>query len=223
MIIEFLKGFLKEWHSTKEIMDAVYNNFGKDRCGDEKNDWGNPVWKWYVNAALANGRRYHNLWTNNKDEHAWGPIGEPEGEEPKGGEPEDEESEEEESEGFFRPYYEEDLRDCLEKNPTLLEEGLELVGKEYHASGVGYIDLLFTDQSGMHVVVELKKGLANDKVIVQILGYMEWVKSNLNQNVRGIIVAKNFDKKFENAVKFLEDRIKLKYYRTKFEIIDNPD
>lgn len=95
------------------------------------------------------------------------------------------------------------LEDALEKRPGLIEAGLILVenGRQYRTD-VGPIDLLCQDAQGRFVVVELKKGQAEDKVVGQTLRYMGWVKQYLStsRRVRGIIVARDFTEKIRMAL-----------------------
>jgi RecB family endonuclease NucS len=66
---------------------------------------------------------------------------------------------------------ENDLRDYLAANIFLVEKGLTLIGKEYDTHGAGRIDLLCRDKSGVHVVIELKKGKIGHEVVGQALKY----------------------------------------------------
>ena len=95
------------------------------------------------------------------------------------------------------------LEDYLEKNIHLLEDGLELIGRQYRTI-TGPIDLLCRDKAGAIVVVELKKGRASDRVIGQLLRYIGHVRTNEvdyeGQEVRGIIVSKTVDKNLEMAI-----------------------
>ena len=95
--------------------------------------------------------------------------------------------------------YEHDLRDFLARNLQLIEPGLTLytdegiTGVEFPVGG-RFIDLLAVDSSGSYVVIELKVSKGYDRVVGQLLRYMNWIKINQaddGQNVRGIIVAKN--------------------------------
>ncbi|MHA1378370.1 MAG: endonuclease NucS domain-containing protein [Candidatus Helarchaeota archaeon] len=115
---------------------------------------------------------------------------------------------------------EKDLRDYLAENPSIIEKGLKLIEKEYDTKEAGKIDLLCEDEKGYHVVIELKKGKGHYSVIGQISSYLGWVKQNLNEKVRGIIIISEPDVKLDFSIDILGDLIKLKYYRVKFEITD---
>ena len=95
------------------------------------------------------------------------------------------------------------LEDLLEHNLATLEKGLKLVGRQY-PTAVGPIDLLAEDNNGVYVVIELKKGRSGDKVVGQIARYLTWVMQRLgggkDNRVRGLIVGKEFDRKFAAAV-----------------------
>jgi len=110
-----------------------------------------------------------------------------------------EEPQESTSEGTGEFAYEHDLRDFLARNLQLVEPGLTLyrdegiTGVEFPVGG-RFIDLLAVDTSGNYVVIELKVSKGYDRVVGQILRYMNWIKLNQadeGQEVRGIIIAKN--------------------------------
>jgi hypothetical protein len=94
------------------------------------------------------------------------------------------------------------IEDLLEHNLHELEGGLKLIRRQY-PTAVGPIDLLARDPKGIFVVIELKRGRTSDRVIGQIARYITWVirrlASGRNSGVRGIIVGKDFDRKFEAA------------------------
>jgi|SRR5690554_3839617 len=97
---------------------------------------------------------------------------------------------------------EKDLHSYLSLRLEELESGLELVeeGIEYKTSA-GYIDILAKDKNGNYVVIELKAGKAKDAVIGQILGYIGALSMELKvKNVRGIIVASDFEDRLLYAV-----------------------
>jgi RecB family endonuclease NucS len=57
------------------------------------------------------------------------------------------------------------------------------------------------------VVVELKRGMASDNALAQVLIYIGWVKENLakGRNVRGLILAEGKDEKLKYALKSVSD------------------
>jgi len=115
---------------------------------------------------------------------------------------------------------ESDLRDYLENKLHLIEKGLKLIKKEFDTGEVGQIDLLCKDKDGYTVVVELKKGRTNDKVVGQTLRYLGWIIENQTKKARAIIIVNEPDEKLNYALKPLEDKITLKYYKVNFEISD---
>ena len=62
------------------------------------------------------------------------------------------------------------LEDILTKNPEMLEEGLELVGRQTSTAG-GPLDLLGVDSDGVLVVFELKRGTLNREAVAQVIDY----------------------------------------------------
>ena len=65
---------------------------------------------------------------------------------------------------------EERLEDILTTNPEMLEEGLQLVGRQTSTSG-GPLDLLGVDRNGKLVVYELKRGTLNREAVAQVIDY----------------------------------------------------
>jgi hypothetical protein len=94
--------------------------------------------------------------------------------------------------------YEKDLQNFLAKNLNLIEKGLTLY-REEGISGIEFpvgnraIDILALDKNRNYVVIELKVSRGYDRVVGQILRYMAWIRKNqadMNQNVKGIIIAR---------------------------------
>lgn len=93
---------------------------------------------------------------------------------------------------------ERDLQLYLAKNLERIEPGLKLYdedgvrGIEFEAGGGRRIDILATDKSGAFVVLELKVSRGYDRVVGQLLRYVNWVRHNLadGKPVRGIIVCR---------------------------------
>lgn len=120
---------------------------------------------------------------------------------------------------------ERDLRKYLVQNLESLEPGLKLHlepdrnGEEYPIeAGRMRIDILAKDVNDNFVVIELKAGVADLTTFGQISAYIGWVKTNLakNGNVRGLIVANDFEEKMKFAVKSVSN-IKLKKYVLRFD------
>ena len=122
---------------------------------------------------------------------------------------------------------ERDLEQNLIAHLDQLEPGLALYqetgvrGQQVDTGAVGRLDLLAVDSNSNVVVIELKVGTADDKVVGQILRYMGWVKRNLanERNVRGIIVASAFNEKIKYAVDPLPN-VKLVRYQIQFTFAD---
>jgi hypothetical protein len=73
------------------------------------------------------------------------------------------------------------------------EEGSGVSALEFDAGGGRRIDILATDAAGGLVVIELKVSKGYDRVVGQLLRYVNWVKLNLaqkGQRVRGIIICR---------------------------------
>ena len=97
---------------------------------------------------------------------------------------------------------ERDLQSALRSNIEQLEAGLRIIdrGKE-RTTEAGRIDIVAEDRDGNLVVVELKAGQANSKVIAQVLAYMSSVADEDKRSVRGIIVAGEFSDRVVLAAK----------------------
>jgi len=121
---------------------------------------------------------------------------------------------------------ERDLEEYISRNLNQLEEGPRLysieglVGRQYNTD-VGRIDLLALDKENNFVVIELKAGLATDRVVGQVLGYIRYVRKNLakEKDVRGLIVADDFDERLKYAVAEIP-KLKLKKYVVNFKFQD---
>ncbi len=112
---------------------------------------------------------------------------------------------------------EKDLQQYLSARVNELEEGLSLIegGVEY-STEAGRIDLLARDSSGNLVVIELKAVKAKDSALGQLLGYIGCIAQE-NENVRGILVASDFEKRVVFAAKALPN-VKLVKYELSFKL-----
>ena len=98
---------------------------------------------------------------------------------------------------------ERDMQAALRREIAQLDPGFKIMddGAE-RAVNSGFIDILCEDRAGATVVIELKAGKTDARVIGQILGYMgDIMEEDQASNVRGIIVAHEFDKRTRAAAK----------------------
>lgn len=111
---------------------------------------------------------------------------------------------------------EKDLHSYLATRVSEIENDLILAddGVEYQTDA-GRIDILANDAKGNPVVIELKAGKAKDNALGQLLGYMGCLSTK--PDIRGILVASDFDKRVIYAAKGLP-RIKLIKYKVSFEL-----
>ena len=105
------------------------------------------------------------------------------------------------------------LRGCIEQ----LESGLYVTdGGSERSVASGFIDITAKDRDDKVVVIELKAGTARRKAIGQVLSYMGDVANEESAEVRGILVAGEFDDKARAAARVVP-ALSLRRYRVKFE------
>ncbi|TWO71441.1 DUF1016 family protein [Caenimonas sedimenti] len=109
--------------------------------------------------------------------------------------------------------WEKDLQQYLSRNLEILEPGLRLYeednlkGIEFDAGG-RFIDLLAVDKTGALVVIELKVSKGYDRVVGQLLRYVNYVRRELaapGQRVRGIIICRNMTEDLRLACASIPD------------------
>ncbi len=105
---------------------------------------------------------------------------------------------------------------------TLYKDEDDTIGQQY-ITDVGIIDILTKDKEGNFVVIELKRGRSDQKVIGQILSYIGWVRENLATNgeqVRGIVIASDGNNALLSAQREVSDKVKILYYRVKIDFVE---
>ena len=83
---------------------------------------------------------------------------------------------------------EEQMRDALVSNPSILEEGLRVIDFERKVEP-GFIDFYGKDALGRIVIVELKRASASKEAVLQLKRYVDEVKKRNSVSVRGILAA----------------------------------
>ena len=110
---------------------------------------------------------------------------------------------------------ERDLQNYISSRLTEIEDGLTLVNREYKTDA-GFIDILCKDSNGDYVVIETKAGRAKDAAVGQLLGYIGALKENgIKENIRGILVASDFENRTVFAAKAIGN-MSLKKYSVSF-------
>jgi hypothetical protein len=125
---------------------------------------------------------------------------------------------------------EKDLQRYLSDNLHIIEPGLTLFqdedisGFEYPAGGGRRIDILAKDGAGNFVVLELKVEKGYDRVVGQLLRYVNWVRKELaepGQRVRGIIVCRTMSEDLILACSSIKD-VELFEYRLQVTVTKIP-
>ena len=111
---------------------------------------------------------------------------------------------------------ERDMQAELRRDINQLETGLRIMddGVERYVA-TGFIDILARDIAGTLVVIELKAGKTEARVIGQTLGYMGDIAAEESGAVRGIIVAHDFDVRTKSAARAVPN-LKLMRYAVAF-------
>ncbi|KAA3643968.1 MAG: DUF91 domain-containing protein [Chloroflexi bacterium] len=111
---------------------------------------------------------------------------------------------------------EKDMQASLRLNIDELEEGLEIIdGGAERTTEAGRIDILCKDKNNKLVVIELKAGVATNRVVAQTLAYMAAVADMEKTEARGIIVAGDFSKRVVLAASAVPN-LELVLYSIKF-------
>jgi len=128
---------------------------------------------------------------------------------------------------------EEDLRHYIANLPTLesvlgeeyrgyrlcKEPDGRITGELYDTKIVGQIDLLYQNDNGDFLVIELKRTEdTSDKAVGQIARYLGWVHENLSKNkkVEGLLIARSASEELKYAVNALKG-CKLLTYEIQFK------
>lgn len=99
---------------------------------------------------------------------------------------------------------ERDLNAALRQNIAQLEPGLHVIdgGKERSVAS-GRIDILAEDVTGRKVVIELKAVKAPRDAVAQVLAYMGDIVAESGGEVRGLLIAPEFDPRAVSAARMV--------------------
>ncbi len=82
-----------------------------------------------------------------------------------------------------------DIVDKLEKDPSIIEDGLRVLRRE-KVTNSGFIDLFCIDKNGLSVIVEVKRTSISPNAVYQLESYLvDFKKKNHKASVRGILCA----------------------------------
>ena len=96
--------------------------------------------------------------------------------------------------GKFSLYASEhDMQKAILLEPSLLEEGFKPISFEKKVEP-GFVDVYGVDSKGRLVVVEIKRKTAGKEAALQLAKYVDSIKSLVNREVRGVLVAPNLAK-----------------------------
>lgn len=107
------------------------------------------------------------------------------------------------------------------KYELIVEEG-ELLSQQYRTD-IGPIDILAKDKTAKngYVVIELKRNQTSDDTVGQVARYIGWVKRHMKaDNVKGVIIAGQYDKKLNYALEAIEN-IEVFIYEVNFTLKSN--
>lgn len=119
---------------------------------------------------------------------------------------------------------ERDLNAALRQNLAQLETGLKVIdnGRERSVAS-GRIDILAEDAQGRMVVIELKAVRAPRDAVAQVLAYMGDIQTDHGVDVRGLLIAPDFDPRALSAARMVP-ALELKRFAFQFTFgpVDTP-
>ena len=97
---------------------------------------------------------------------------------------------------------EEDMQKAILLEPSLLEAGFKPIAYEKRVEP-GFIDVYGVDEAGRFVVVEIKRKTAGREAVLQLSKYVKAIKSMVNREVRGVLVAPHLGKGVQRLLETL--------------------
>ena len=105
------------------------------------------------------------------------------------------------------------MQAAIRQNIEQIEPGLRITdGGRERSVETGFIDITAEDSDNIPVVIELKTGVAGQRAVAQILSYIGSVMDEEGTDqVRGILIASEFDRKARAAAKVVPNLILMRY------------
>ncbi len=88
---------------------------------------------------------------------------------------------------------EEDMQQAILLKPSLLEDEFKPLTYEKKVEP-GFVDIYGVDKKGRFVVVEIKRKPAGKRAVLQLANYVKSIRSMVNREVRGVLVAPSMAK-----------------------------
>jgi RecB family endonuclease NucS len=88
---------------------------------------------------------------------------------------------------------EDDMHRAILLKPELLEEGFKPISWEKKVAP-GFVDIYGEDKNGKLVIIEIKRKTATKEAALQLAKYIEPIKSKINRELRGVLVAPSLGK-----------------------------
>jgi RecB family endonuclease NucS len=120
---------------------------------------------------------------------------------------------------FYLYASEKDMQRAILLKPVLIEEGFRVINYEKKITP-GFIDVYGMDSQGRFVVVEIKRRSADRSAVMQLQKYLNVIRGERNNNVRGIVAAPRLSKGVQKLLATLNIEFKMLDPKTCAELLD---
>ena len=104
---------------------------------------------------------------------------------------------------FYLYASEEDMKQAILHDPSLLEEGFKPIETEKPVEP-GFIDILGVDKEGVLTVVEIKRRAADRAAVLQLKSYVDALRAETRRRIRGILAAPSLAKGAQSLMAALD-------------------
>ena len=120
---------------------------------------------------------------------------------------------------FYLYASEKDMQQAILLKPTLIEDGFRVINYEKRIPP-GFIDVYGIDSQGQFVVVEIKRKTADRSAVMQLQKYLDVIRGERTEQVRGIIAAPRISKGVQKLLVTLNIEFKMVDPKTCAELLD---